>query len=304
MKNARITEIVNSFHSFSKERYHNTEILPELLALQGELVEILFSDEDVNKSNLRIWDVEKRLEEMNAECNGIVTKELRSFKQECKHVSNLIKAEISGRRGEEKAFESLSAIRGDHVILKNIELFDGTVRSELDAVVITRNGAFIVEVKNSRKNIFIDVEGNYYKTGEYLKWDSNLGDKMRARKELLSAVLSAQGLSYMPIYKIIVFTNNRIEVQNKCADLKTCFLSQLPYVIDNYHDTMLSFKEMDLATEAITAANNESIHTYEFDAERFKHDFANIIATLELAKTKKHSNWLEALKVFFSKKVV
>ena len=302
MKNIRISEIVNQFQSLTKERYHKTEILPELLALQSELVEILFAGEDVDKASLKIWDVEKRLAEMNTQCGGIVTEKLRAFERDCKYICNLIKAEISGNRGEEKAFESLSRIRGEHTILKNIELSNDAMRSELDAIVITRNGAFIVEVKNTSKNIFIDAEGNYYRTGEFLKWDSNIGEKMRIKKELLRIVLDAQGLTYMPIYEVVVFTNNKVEIQNKCATLKTCFLSQLPYMIDKCREITFSIKEMNLAIEAVSAANKESFYPLEFDVENFKHNFADILATLELAKTKKSSNWLKAMMGFLGTK--
>lgn len=294
----RIHEITNQFQSFSKKRYHKTEILPELFALQSELVEMLFAGEDVGKASLKIWDVEKRLAEMNSECGGIVTEKLRAFKSDCKYICNLIKAEISGNRGEEKAFESMSRMRGEHTILRNIELSNDVMRSELDAVVITRNGAFIIEVKNTSKNIFIDAEGNYYRTGEFLKWDSNIGEKMRIKKELLRTVLDAQGLTYMPIYEVIVFTNNRVEIQNKCATLKTCFLSQLPYMINRCREMTFSFKEMDLAVEAISAANKESYYPLEFDVESFKNNFADILATLELAKTKKSYNWFKAMMEF------
>ena len=300
--NEKIHEIKNQLHSFDKKCYHKTEILPELLALQSELVEILFAGEDVDKASLKIWDVEKRLAEMNAQCGGIVTEKLRAFERDCKYICNLIKAEISGNRGEEKAFESLSRIRGEHTILRNIELSNDAMRSELDAIVITRNGAFIVEVKNTSKNIFIDAEGNYYRTGEFLKWDSNIGEKMRIKKELLRIVLDAQGLTYMPIYEVIVFTNNRVEIQNKCATLKTCFLSQLPYMIDKCREMTFSFKEMDLAIESVSAANKESYYPLEFDVESFKNNFADILATLELAKTKKSSNWFKAMMGFLGAK--
>ena len=298
----RIYEIKSQLHSFDKRSYHKTEILPELFALQSELVEILFAGEDIDKASLKIWDVEKRLAEMNAEREGIVTEELSAFERDCKYICNLIKAEISGNRGEEKAFESLSRIRGEHTVLRNIELSNDAMRSELDAVVVTRNGAFIIEVKNTSKNIFIDAEGNYYRTGEFLKWDSNIGEKMRIKKELLRIVLDAQGLTYMPIYEVVVFTNNRVEIQNKCATLKTCFLSQLPYMIDKCREMTFSFKEMDLAIEAVSAANKESYYPLEFDVESFKNNFADILATLELAKTKKSSNWFKAMMGFLGTK--
>jgi len=302
--NERIHEITSQIQSFSKERYHKTELLPELFALQSELVEVVFEGNDIDKTSLRIWDVEKRFAEMNAECGGIVTEQLHSFERDCKYICNLIKAEISGNRGEDKAYESLSRIRGEHTILRNVELSNDTMRSEIDAVVITRNGAFIVEVKNTSKNIFIDAEGNYYRTGEFLKWDSNIGEKMRIKRDLLREVLDAQGLTYMPIYEVVVFTNNRVEIQNKCATLKTCFLSQLPYAIDKCREVTFSFKEMDLAVEAISAANKESYYPLEFDVESFKNNFADILATLELAKAKKSSNWFKTMMSFIGRKAV
>ena len=135
MNTNRVTEIAASFTSFTKDAYHKTEVLPELFALQAELVEKTFA-EGTETAELKIWDVERRLDEMNAECGGIVTKQLEAFKKDCKYICNLIKAEISGNRGEMKAFDSLSRIHGEHIILKNIELSNNEMCSELDAVVI------------------------------------------------------------------------------------------------------------------------------------------------------------------------
>ena len=303
MNTKRVNEIAASFTSFTKDAYHKTEILPELFALQTELVEKTFA-ESTEMAELKIWDVERRLDEMNGECGGIVTEELEAFKKECKYICNLIKAEISGSRGEMKAFDSLSRIRGEHTILKNIELSKNQMRSELDAIVITRNGAFIVEVKNTSRNIFIDEDGNYYRTGEFLRWDSNIGEKMQVKKSLLREVLNAKDLVGIPIYEIVVFTNNRIEVQNKCRTLKTCFLSQLPYIIDRSRDTVISFSEMDLAVQAVTEANIEKSYPFEFDVDTFKMNFANILVALEEAKEAKQNNWFKTVIDFFNQKTV
>lgn len=299
----RVTEIATSFKSFLKDTYHKTEVLPELFALQGELVEKTFG-EGATTSELKIWDVERRLEEMNAECDGIATVQLESFKKDCKYICNLIKAEISGNRGEAKAFDSLSHIRGEHIILKNIELSNAESRSELDAVVITRNGAFIVEVKNTSRNIFIDEEGNYYRTGEFLRWDSHIGEKMQVKKTLLREILDEKGLVDIPIYEIVVFTNNRVEVQNKCTALRTCFLSQLPYIIDKCRDTLISFSEMELAAQAITESNIEKSYPFEFDVEAFKMNFASILVSLEEAKYAKEHSWFKTLVAFFNHKAM
>lgn len=303
MNTNRINEIAASFKSFTKDTYHKTEILPELFALQTELVDKTFA-ESTETTRLKIWDVERRLDEMNVECHGIVTEQLEAFKKDCKYICNLIKAEISGNRGEMKAFESLSHIRSENIILKNIELSNDLMRSELDAVVFTRNGAFIVEVKNTSRNIFIDEEGNYYRTGEFLRWDSNIGEKIQVKRSLLREVLNAKGLVDIPIYEIVVFTNNRVEVHNECRTLKTCFLSQLPYLIDKCRNTVISFDEMNLAVQAVSEANIEKSYPFEFNADEFKMNFATILVALKNAKGIKGKNWFKTAIAFLNQKTV
>ena len=303
MNTNRVNEIVSNFKSFKKDAYHKTEVLPELFALQDELIKAAFND-GTDITGLKIWDVENHLEQINAECGGIATEQLENFKKDCKYISNLIKAEISGNRGEEKAFDSLSRIHGDHILLKNVELSNTYMKSELDAVVLTRNGAFIVEVKNTSRNIFIDEDGNYYRTGEFIRWDSHIGEKMQVKKTLLRELLNSKGLVDIPIYEIVVFTNNRVEVQNKCANLKTCFLSQLPYIIDKCSDTVITYSEIELAASAISEANIEKSYPFDFDADAFKLNFANLLVCLEEAENAKNNNWFNSIIAFSNKKTV
>ena len=66
----RIQQIVNELHSCNKELYRRDEILPELLGLQDEIVRLTFNEIHGEQAQLRIWDVENHLEELNRE-NGI-----------------------------------------------------------------------------------------------------------------------------------------------------------------------------------------------------------------------------------------
>ena len=301
MNTNKVNEIAKSFTSLTKDTYYKVEILPELFSLQSELVKKTFKEKS-NTEDLKIWDVEKHLDKMNVECGGIVTDQLEIFKKDCKYISNLIRAEISGNRGEMMAFDSLSHMRGKHTILKNIELSNDELRSELDAIVINRNGSYIVEVKNTKRNIFIDEDGNYYRTGEFLKWDSDIKGKMEVKENLLREVFSLKGLTNIPIYKIIVFTNNRIEVQNKCESLNTCFLSQLPHIIDKHRDVAISFEDMNLAIQAVSEANIEKSYPFEFDAETFKMNFARILVALEETREAKNNSWFKNIVSYFNQK--
>ena len=79
-------------------------------------------------------------------------------------------------------------------VLRNIEFeFDGK-RTEIDAVVFTHKAIFIIEIKNSKKNIFIDEDGGFYRTGYSMHYDCNIADKMSEREAMLRKALDKVGL--------------------------------------------------------------------------------------------------------------
>ena len=285
MKAKRIEELMTAMKSLGKESYHKSELLNEMFAFQQEIVELAFSGDHVATAELKIWDVERHLERLNADCGNIADEELARFMKGSKVLCNLIKAEISGNRGEYKAFKTLEYLKSQNRVLRNVELSDGDVRTELDAVVITPKCATIVEVKNTSKNIFIDEEGNYYRTGEFLKWDSNIAERMSVKEGLLRKVLESAGYGHIQIRSIIVFTNNRIEVQNKYREIRTSFVSQLAYIIDGYRlDDSMAAEEMDSIQKIIKDAECKEAYPFEFDVNQYKADFATLMATLEFAK--------------------
>lgn len=281
----RKQEIVSSIKSGAKETYHRSEVLPELLALQQEIVSMTFNQEHADLADLKIWDVEKHLVQMNEECGGIATEELNLFRSGCRHMSNLIKAEISGSCGESKAFAALDRVRAEHLVLKNVELSEEDQRTEIDAIVIGHKGVFIIEVKNTKRDIFIDHDGSYYRTGQFLRFDSNITERLRNKEELLKKALNRANLGKIEIFKIVVFTNNRIEVNNQCEGLRTCFLGQLPYIIDGWKEGghHITSKEMKLAAQAVEEARCYETYPLELDVERFKSDYAALMAKLEAA---------------------
>lgn len=285
MKTKRIEELVAGMTSFGKDHYHKSELLNEMFALQTDIVEATFNGEHAATAELKIWDVERHLEQLNADCGNVADEELARFIEESKVFCNLIKAEISGNRGEYKAFKTLEYLKSQNRIIRNVELSDGDTRTELDAVVITPKCVTIVEVKNTSKNIFIDEEGNYYRTGEFLKWDNNIAEKMAVKEGLLRKALETAGYGHIQIRSIVVFTNNRIEVQNKYHQIRTCFVSQLAYIIDGYRlDDIISVDEMDNLQTIIQEAECKEAYPFEFDVHQYKEDFANLMVTLEFAK--------------------
>lgn len=303
MNNTRVQELMTAMNSFRKEAYHKSEILNEMLTLQSEIVNLTFNGDHAATAELKIYDVERHLEQLNEECGHVADEALQRFIDGSKKLCNLIKAEISGNKGEFKAFRTLEYLKSQNVVLKNVELEDGDLRTELDAVVITPKCITIVEVKNTGKNIFIDESGNYYRTGEFLKWDCDIAGKMSVKEELLRKALANAGITDVKIQGIVVFTNNRIEVQNKYSALRTCFVSQLAYIIDGFKgEQIFNSEDMERIQEAVEAAECKEYYPAEFDAEQYKLDFATVMATLESVSAAKEEVAEEEIKVAEPKK--
>lgn len=291
----RVNELMASMNSFGKEAYHKSELLDEMIALEKEIVALTFNENHAETANLKIRDVEDHLQLLNEECGNIVDHELARFKSEGKILTNMIKAEISGNKGERKAFRTLAYLQKEHIILKNVELKDEDLRTEIDAVVINPAGITIVEVKNTSRDIFIDEEGNYYRTGEFLNWDCNIMEKLELKEKLLRRALTKDGIGDVEINSIVVFTDNRIKVQNKCSNVKTCFVSQLAYIIDDLVGKKYINKvEMEHIEEAINEFKCKEVYPVNFDVAQFKKDFATLMVTLEQAKTKLEELEVEA----------
>ena len=287
MKTNRANEMMATMKSFSKDKFHKNELLTEMFALQQEIVRLTFNGDHASTADLKIWDVERHLEQLNQDCGNVADEELQRFKEGSKTLCNLIKAEISGNRGEAKAFRALQHIRSKNIMLKNVELSDGDCHTELDAIVVTPDVITIVEVKNTAKDIFIDENGDYYRTGEYLRWDCNIAEKMALKEDLLKKVLADDGIEDIQIRNIVVFTDNRIEVRNKYSGIRTCFVSQLAYIIDGFKSsTKMSEQRMERIEEVIKEAESKEAYPFDFDVAQYKMDFATLMAILEEASAK------------------
>ena len=311
-KAERIAQITEAMKSFSKASYQKSEVLPELFALQNELVGQTFGVEYTELTRRKIWDVENKLAERNENLGHVADEALERFKNGSKVICNLIRSEISGNKGEYRTFGRLEALKSDHRLLKNVELTSERGRTELDGVVLTRKGAFIIEVKNTRKNILIDEEGNYYRMGEYMNWDSNIGEKMQMREDLLREILSENGYQECRITSIVVFTNREVEVKNRDRSLKTTFLGPLPYIIDEYvAPDKYTNEDLDKMAEAIERERCRESYAMDIDIDQYKKDFATVIVELEEVemaaerKEEKHHTTLREifLKIFAPEKV-
>lgn len=285
----RAQMMASSFKACSKSSYHKSEILPELLNLQSEMVKVAFPEiDDESRASLRLWDIIDRLEEVSASKRGKGAAEIAEFRQSCKTVGNMIAAEISGKRGENAAFNRLEKAGFDGVVVRNIEVTRDDYRTEIDGVVLTSRGAIVIEVKNTRKDVFIDEEGNAYRTGKVTKLDCNLLGKMQARQEFVAETLAAAGYPNVEVSGVVVYTNDRIEIQNHCESINVSFLSRLPYLIKSLpHEESRGAKDLQQMAVALEKASSHELYPMDLDMGAFKQQFAVAITSLDESEPKR-----------------
>lgn len=283
MNKERISVILNSIEAFDKKSYYKAEALPECLKLQDELVRLVFAEEHAEYGNYRLDDVLNHFRQKNEELGHVADQELLEFEADSNDMTNEIKGRISGERGEQKVFRALENLKVNNIILKNVEFTSPEgERTELDAVVITPKGIFIVEVKNTSRDIFIDDKGDYYRTGRYNRFDSHIGEKMECKERLLRNALQGLGLTNLIIEKLVVFTNSQIEVANEYESLQICFLSQLCYKINsNKGESAYSEETMKRIEDSIEQERCKEEYPIDVNVDKLKYDFAVLMATLE-----------------------
>lgn len=286
-----IDRIIGSMESFQAQAYTKEERLREMLKLQRETVETAFSDKDETfKSSARLWDVLEHLKRENQAIGFKANDEIAVFERDCREIGHRIAAELSGNRGEEKAYRRLQHKGCPGIILRNLQLSEGDYRTEVDLAVITGSMAFVIEVKNTRLDIYIDEVGDQYRLGKIERFDTRLGDKMDFRKKLVKRIAAEAGFPEMEVQSIVCYTDSRIKVYNHCESIRTCGLGKLPYLIIEHEGAEeIGDEGIRMIADALQEASQQERYPMDYDIEGFKNNFARAVCAVEVAKKKQGS---------------
>lgn len=130
----------------------------------------------------------------------------------------------NGVKGEDDIYNSLKILNDIIVIIKhlNTPLEDKSV--EHDLVVISESGIFTIEVKYiSAEKITISRQG--------LLNNTNIIEQSRRHIHSLRRTLSDTKYSDIPIYPIIVFSNDRCKFKNENENIPICYKIDIENII-------------------------------------------------------------------------
>ena len=293
----RILNIINNLTAFNKKAYKKKDMLKELLKIEKQMVREL-PELSTEYSSPNIHNAVNYFKAMNDRLDNVCDAELEEFTKLTCDYNNRVAVEISGIEGEKRASKSLETIKRPCRLLKNVELkFEGHI-TEIDILAITNSGIFIIEVKNSTKDIIIDEKGNYHrisKNGDHI-FDKNIGVQMNEKEYILRNVLKKAGYDNIAIQSLVVFTNSEINVVNNYPYIKECSLNTLPHIIEEYqgleqYAIQKIFKLMDV----IVKAQSKDLWPVRMNISAYKTAFATLLVKLQMAEEKKEA---EAKRIF------
>jgi len=188
-------------------------------------------------------------------------------------------------------------------LLDNIELSKGDHKTEIDFIVITQKAIYILEVKNTQKDVKIDEAGNLIKVGYSEVFEKPLAENMNEKEYLVRSILEEAGYKNLKIISLVVFANSRINVENNYKHLEHCFLGSLPKIIDgNEDDYLYTIKNISKMAKEISFAEQKEKYVPSFDVESYKVAYAKLIAKIEdAALEQENENIIEEPKIPFYK---
>lgn len=250
----------------TKEMIHK-DYVGFLSQVEDAIKEVCFSE--THGECLNVNDVITHLHNLAAETGKLNDPDYK----ECEARLYSFKGEITGVklgiRGENSAAKALTMLHGEAFVLRNIELDAGGIHTEIDQLVIARNGIFIVEDKYRTRNVVISDSGCMMPEYGNNGCACNLVEQINAQKYVLRNLIGEEYEEY--IHPIVLMTNSRCAVNNHCDDITICYCSNVIRVIEDMESpSVLSMKDMIRLRETVREADSSKLYkpSYDFDSLR------------------------------------
>lgn len=295
MENQSIKGIVDRFNNqgiLTRNDYTFVEYVDELLKFQTESARLAFGQDDVE--GIRINEVVARCEALAREKNLSNNQDVFEGLNAIKVINKEIAVAMSGKSGENRVAGMFQYVtRPDASFFRNVyicnedDVFDET---ELDAVVLTKNGLVILEEKTAKDDITIAPDGRILFNNASCYHDISIGEKMKKKRRLLKKRIQKEfekvGIDKeVVVDSLLVFSTPkgvRIRVHDQFRQENYCFRGSLFNRIDGFESDMVyTENELSALNQILTNIETEQKRfELKFDPEELKRSFAKAIVLL------------------------
>lgn len=282
--NNRIQEIKSKLTAFSQEKYRKKDMKDEYIKLQRQVVGLVMGEEAVNDKSIDVRKVMEVLREGCAYNENVDEKLINSVMYHLKKLSNAISSEIRGLYGETIVSAFIDNIDCNKLVLKGIELESDGIRTEIDNLVITKRGAFIIEVKNTASETIIGADGSFSKKsvadGSEV-FEGNIYEKMVVKESLVKKAIKAAVNKEVRVSHIVVFPDHKAQVTNNCENINVRTLAELEEIIkDTTKKKIYTENDMQKIADSVTSFEDYSYYIPNINAPKLKTNLATLMAQL------------------------
>lgn len=273
-----MTDILSRITAFSEKEYYRDQMLSEYLRLQEQLFSITFGENVESKSPFLFQEVGDRFMKIYNDNKLLLEDEFKEFSEMNTMAIQDVTRIKKGLRGEYLVKKTLDRLKCKKIILYNQEFYAKGHATEIDSIVITEKGIFIVEVKNfSDCEVQIDQDGGLYNIREKVRFKIDLLEKMQEKEYALAKLLKKLDVRLTKIYKIVVFIDSNCYIDNKCKEIFTTKLAFLNKTIERCNSMRIySLVEMDRIYNCFKNNAGKRKYSPSVNMEAYKRAFVNL----------------------------
>ena len=292
MKHHTAEEIMNMFEQeqvFSKNEYTFVEYVNELLRFQKATADLVVGGE--NTEYVRFNEVISRwgsyAREKGLSKDHRVIEGIRALNSASKSLA----VQMAGKGGENRVANTFQFVtRTDADFYRNLYITNGKKETELDALVVTKNGFIVLEIKNAKEDITIAPDGRILFNNSTCYHDISIGEKMDLKRALLKGYLENKFKENsieknVEIDSLIVFSNPsgvKVKVHDQYKKESYCFKGGLYRRIDDYiSEVEYSPEELVIINKILqTMETEQKSFAPEIDPQHLKQSFAEAYEVL------------------------
>lgn len=292
MANYTAKDVLDEFNEkdiLTRDAYTFVEYIEQLMKFQEQAAKIVVGEE--NAHLVRMSEVVSRCETMAREKNLYGDQRVVEGIRALKIINKEIAVAMAGKRGEDRVANTFQYVtRPDAKFFRNMYITDGVEETELDTVVLTKNGFIILEIKNAKEDITLAPDGRILFNNSSCYHDISIGVKMDKKRRLLKARLveefAKNGINKeVEIDSLLVFSTPsgvRIQVHDQFKQENYCFRGSLFNRIDGFEtDVEYSASELLLLDEVLQQIETEQKRfSLTFSPDGVKRAFADAFEVL------------------------
>ena len=150
----------------------------------------------------------------------------------------------NGIYGEKRTYDSIKLLDDEIKILKNVLVSANDMNEEHDLIVISSKGIFTIEVKYLSVPEIQIMESGIMKTD--IKTYGNVVEQSRRHMHSLRRLLKNTAYSKIPIYPMIVFSNDNCDVVKNDSSVLSCYRNNVESIIlDDSKESLLDHNRIE-----------------------------------------------------------